>query len=114
MQLFNRRFVDNLLYGSESGVGEIAGAIEETELREVLERLPEGLQTILGEGGALVSGGEGQRLRLGRAWLRQDVVVRLDDGFAPTGKSGRSSLSRAEHWGAPRSVRTHEIGETIA
>ncbi|MBL8743741.1 MAG: ABC transporter ATP-binding protein, partial [Myxococcales bacterium] len=77
VQLFNRRFVDNLLYGSESGVGEIAGAVEETELREVLERLPEGLQTILGEGGALVSGGEGQRLRLGRAWLRQDVRLVL-------------------------------------
>ena len=35
-------------------------------LKDVLRNLPDGLQTRLGEGGALISGGEGQRVRLGR------------------------------------------------
>jgi ATP-binding cassette subfamily B protein len=47
----------------------VEAAITEADLDEVLGRLPSGLQTPLGEGGALLSGGEGQRVRLGRGVL---------------------------------------------
>ncbi len=47
--------------------------IDTAELHRVIERLPDGLETPLGEGGGLVSGGEGQRVRLGRALLRPGV-----------------------------------------
>ena len=43
----------------------------------LLARLPNGLQTRLGEGGGLVSGGEGQRLRLGRALYRPEVGLAI-------------------------------------
>jgi len=70
VRLWNRSMVDNLRYGSEavegSSLGSIMGA---ANLLDVVEHLPEGMKTVLGEGGGLVSGGEGQRVRLGRAFL---------------------------------------------
>src|SRR5262249_654245 len=70
VQLWNRPFLDNLRYGLEGAIQvPIAEAIETADLSGVLERMPDGMQTVLGEGGALVSGGEGQRTRFGRALL---------------------------------------------
>lgn len=65
VQLWNRTLLENLTYGS--GVDPNAGqsfALEAADLYDVVERLENGLQTPLGEAGGLVSGGEGQRVRL--------------------------------------------------
>src|SRR5206468_4152164 len=65
VHLWNRSLLENLRYGSRaSDPSEIGGIIGEAQLSRVLEALPEGLQTPLGEGDGLVSGGEGQRVRL--------------------------------------------------
>ena len=76
VQLWNRSLYDNLRYGIEIADGSQMGAtIQSADLYGVMERLPDGLKTSLGEGGGLVSGGEGQRVRWGapccapgRAW----------------------------------------------
>ena len=117
IQLFNRRFVQNLLYGSDDGVADLGNAIAESDLREVLERLPEGLQTIMGEGGALVSGGEGQRVRLARAWLRRDArLVLLDEPFRGLDRDKRRMLlARARRaWAGSTIVCiTHDVSHTL-
>jgi len=117
VQLFNRPLVQNLVYGSERGATDIARAIEDADLRAVLERLPEGMQTLLGEGGALVSGGEGQRVRLARAWLRTDVnLVLLDEPFRGLDREKRRVLlERARaHWaGATMICVTHDVADTL-
>jgi ATP-binding cassette subfamily B protein len=77
VRLWNRSLLDNLRYGSDSGDWE--ASMEAAELRSVVGRLPKGAQSALGEGGALVSGGEGQRVRLGRAFLRSGVRLALLD-----------------------------------
>ena len=84
----------NLTYGSDSNVSEAVGsATELAGLRSVLEKLPDGLQTALGEGGALVSGGEGQRVRLGWAILRPDVrLAILDEPFRGLERQHRQEL----------------------
>lgn len=57
-------------------------ALADAELQSLLERLPYGLESALGEGGGLISGGEGQRVRLGRSLMRQDArLVLLDEAF---------------------------------
>src|SRR5262249_60698585 len=83
IQLWNRPLIDNLRYGApEDGVSPLGAVIESADLRRVLEKLPDGLQTDLGEGGALGSGGEGQRVRLGRAMSRGHArLVILDEPF---------------------------------
>jgi len=64
VQLWNRSLFANLCYGNSDGVP-TADLLEQAELRQLLEKLPDGLQTELGESGGLVSGGEGQRVRFG-------------------------------------------------
>ncbi|MGW8250432.1 MAG: ATP-binding cassette domain-containing protein, partial [Anaerolineales bacterium] len=74
VQVWNWSLYENLRYGNEKEDATPMGqVIQDADLFEVLERLPDGLKTQLGEGGGLVSGGEGQRVRLGRAFLRRDV-----------------------------------------
>jgi ATP-binding cassette subfamily B protein len=117
VQLWNRSFIENLSYGADPGASlPVATAIDAADLHEVLEKLPDGLQTSLGEGGALVSGGEGQRVRLGRALLRGGVrLVILDEPFRGLGREQRRELlARARRlWKEATLICiTHDVGET--
>jgi ABC-type multidrug transport system fused ATPase/permease subunit len=83
VQLWNRSLLENLTYGSP-GVSEssLGPAIESASLRRIIEALPEGLKSRLGESGGLVSGGEGQRVRFARGLARPEVrIVILDEPF---------------------------------
>jgi ABC-type bacteriocin/lantibiotic exporter with double-glycine peptidase domain len=116
VQLWNRSLFFNLCYGNPSGVP-TAGLLEQSELRQLLEKLPDGLQTDLGESGGLVSGGEGQRVRFGRALVRRGVrLALLDEPFRGLDRHQRRELlSRARaHWeGATLLCVTHDVGETM-
>jgi ATP-binding cassette subfamily B protein len=119
VQLWNRSLFDNLRYGMEAGEGTpLGGVIQQADLYGVLERLPDGLKTGLGESGGLVSGGEGQRVRLGRAMLRSGVrLVILDEPFRGLDRERRSRLlaQAREHWSnATLICITHDVGETLA
>ncbi len=116
--LWNASCIDNISYGARpeelSGIGAV---VEKSELTEVLGKLPRGLQTKLGEGGAALSGGQGQRVRLGRAMLRRGArLVILDEGFRGLDHGKRVILTRRarEHWrGATMLAITHDVGSTL-
>jgi len=117
VQLWNRTAAHNLRYGAPAGpLAELGAAVDAAELRGVVRRLPEGLQTPLGEGGALVSGGEGQRVRFGRAWLRGDArLVILDEPFRGLDRARRHALlaeARRRWRGATLLCVTHDVAET--
>ncbi len=98
VHLFQASLLDNLNYGNGSdSKGRVGLAIQATDLLSVLERLPDGLQTALGESGALVSGGEGQNVRIGRAMARPEVRLAILDEPARglDRESRRSLLARA-------------------
>src|SRR5439155_19582969 len=83
IQLWNRSFIENLRYGlSDDAAPSLSPVSEAADLQSVLEKLTDGLQTTRGESGGSVSGGEGQRIRFGRAMLRADArLVILDEPF---------------------------------
>ncbi|MFL5542228.1 MAG: ATP-binding cassette domain-containing protein, partial [Longimicrobiaceae bacterium] len=117
VQLWNRPLLENLLYGAGGGaLRGVDGALEGAELHPVLDRLPEGLQTPLGEGGGLLSGGEGQRVRLGRALLRRDArLVVVDEPFRGLDHAQRRRLLHAvrRRWArATLFCVTHDLDET--
>jgi ATP-binding cassette subfamily B protein len=116
VQLWNRSLFTNLAYGSGADSPAVGEVIDAAMLRNVLEALPEGMQTALGEGGGLVSGGEGQRVRLGRAMLRKDVQLAiLDEPFRGLDREKRRELlARArQFWrGATMFCVTHDLAET--
>lgn len=118
VQLWNRSLYDNLRYGMEQSNGQpIGGVIQDADLFGVLERMPDGLKTSLGEGGGLVSGGEGQRVRLGRAMLRSGArLVILDEPFRGLDREKRRSLlvKARQHWQAATLLCiTHDVSETL-
>jgi ATP-binding cassette subfamily B protein len=116
--IWNRSLLDNLRYGNPEVELPWTEIVDRAELRRVLEQLPEGFQTSLGEGGGLVSGGEGQRVRLGRALARPDVrLAVLDEPFRGLGRDQRRELlGRARrHWSrATLLCITHDVAETRA
>jgi ABC-type transport system involved in cytochrome bd biosynthesis fused ATPase/permease subunit len=118
VQLWNRSLYDNLRYGMEQADGQpLAGVIQDADLFGVLERMPDGLKTSLGEGGGLVSGGEGQRVRLGRAMLRSGArLVILDEPFRGLDREKRRNLlvKARQHWEtATLLCITHDVSETL-
>ncbi len=93
VQLWNRSLLENLEYGNPHAARPAEAILEQAELLNVLESLPDGLQTRLGESGALVSGGEGQRVRFGRALGRDGVrLVILDEAFRGLDRPRRDAL----------------------
>jgi ATP-binding cassette subfamily B protein len=117
IHLWNRSFLQNITYGSP-GLDPSAAAslVRQAELLELLQALPDGLQTPLGEGGGVVSGGEGQRVRLARAMCRKDArLVLLDEPFRGLDGASRRRLLVAarNHWSAATLLCvTHDIRET--
>jgi ATP-binding cassette subfamily B protein len=116
--LWNQTLLDNLRYGAPGDSDERIGTvIDAADLREVLERMPDGLQTPLGEGGALVSGGEGQRVRLGRSLHRRGTrLAILDEPFRGLDRDKRRSLlARSRAWWKDATLLciTHDVGDTM-
>ncbi len=116
VQLWNRSLLENLRYGQESERRSVGEAVEAAELDEVLARLPMGLQTSVGAGGALLSGGEGQRVRLGRGIGRgTPSLVILDEAFCGLERTRRSAMLEAARvrWkDATLLCITHDIVQT--
>jgi ATP-binding cassette subfamily B protein len=108
VQLWNRSLEENLRYGNEE-VFDLSSA------RSILGTLSLPPESKLGEGGALVSGGEGQRIRLGRAFLREGVrLALLDEPFRGLDRETRGALLRRarSHWKeATLLAITHDVGE---
>jgi ATP-binding cassette subfamily B protein len=109
VQLWNRSLEENLRYGNDDGC-------DVAEVHTVLGSLSLPLEARLGEGGALVSGGEGQRVRFGRALLKSGVrLALLDEPFRGLDRETRVAfLSRArEHWrDATLLAITHDVSES--
>jgi ABC-type bacteriocin/lantibiotic exporter with double-glycine peptidase domain len=114
--LWNRSLHANLCYGLAAAPVSLTEAIEDAELSGVVERLPQGAKTPLGEAGALLSGGEGQRVRFGRGVVHElPRLVILDEPFRGLTRDQRHLLlgrARARWAGATLLCVTHDIEET--
>ena len=78
--IFGASARDNLRYGRwDAHDDELWVAAEAANAAEFLRKLPEGLDTFLGEGGARLSGGQRQRVAIARALLRDAPILLLDE-----------------------------------
>lgn len=81
--LFSGTLADNIALGQpDASESRIWAAIEAAQLISLLSRLPDGLDTVLGERGWSISGGEAQRVALARAFLSDTDFVLVDEPTA--------------------------------
>jgi len=104
--LFARSIADNVRLGRPDATDhDVRCAISDAGLDEVVARLPEGPETMLGTDGAGLSAGERQRVALARAFLRDAPLLLLDE---PT-----ASLDGRTEEGVLSAVRRLMVGRTV-
>jgi ATP-binding cassette, subfamily B, bacterial len=78
--LFSGTILDNISYGKpDASDEEVREAARLANAHEFISRLPDGYETMLGERGAKISGGERQRIAVARAFLRDAPILMLDE-----------------------------------
>lgn len=103
--LFSKTVRDNILFGNVEASDELVYEILETaSLREDIDNLPEGLDTLVGESGVTLSGGQKQRVSLARALIKDPEILILDDSLSAV--DGKTESKIIEHLKKVRSNKT--------
>ena len=66
----------------DAGREEVLRAVDDAQCKDIIDRLPNGLDTLVGTGGTYLSGGENQRIALARAILKDAPIIVLDEATA--------------------------------
>jgi ABC-type multidrug transport system fused ATPase/permease subunit len=94
--LFSASVRDNLLYACpDSSEAMLQKALEMANLHTFVSELPEGLDTVIGERGIKVSGGQRQRLALARAFLKDSKIVILDEATSAVDSESENLIHEA-------------------
>ncbi|MDP9186737.1 MAG: ABC transporter ATP-binding protein/permease [Verrucomicrobiota bacterium] len=115
--LFNGSIRENLLMGKPSATdAELWRAVEAANAREFIERLPDKLESIVGERGVKLSVGEKQRLSIARALLKDPPILILDEATASVDTATERLIQEAlEHLMANRTsiVIAHRLSTIV-
>ena len=115
--LFNGTIRENLLMGRPDATdAELWRAVDAANARQFIERLPDGLQSVVGERGVKLSVGEKQRLSIARALLKDPPILILDEATASVDTATERLIQEAlEHLMANRTsiVIAHRLSTIV-
>lgn len=94
--LFNKTILENLKMAKEdASMDEIEEACEKASCYNFIKSLPNGYETIVGKGGANLSGGEKQRIAIARCFLKNSPIVLLDEATAYSDPDNESVIQQS-------------------
>lgn len=94
--LFNKTILENLNMAKEdASMDEIKEACEKASCYNFIKSLPNGYETIVGKGGANLSGGEKQRIAIARCFLKNSPIVLLDEATAYSDPDNESVIQQS-------------------
>ena len=94
--LFNKTILENLKMAKEdASMDEIKEACEKASCFNFIKSLPNGYETIVGKGGANLSGGEKQRIAIARCFLKNSPIVLLDEATAYSDPDNESVIQQS-------------------
>ena len=94
--LFADTIENNIKFGRpEASHEEVVAAAKKACCHDFIEALPEGYQTVIGEGGATLSGGEKQRISIARAILKDAPIIIFDEATANVDPENEDKLQKA-------------------
>ncbi len=94
--LFEDTIENNIKFGKQNASHEeVVEAAKKARCHEFIEALPEGYDTIIGEGGASLSGGEKQRISIARAMLKDADIIIFDEATANIDPENEDKLKEA-------------------
>lgn len=95
--LFNDTIANNIAYGANSQVSreDIERALKLAYADEFVAKMPEGLETIVGENGVMLSGGQRQRIAIARALLRDAPILILDEATSALDTESERHIQKA-------------------
>lgn len=94
--LFNNTIMENIRVGRKNATDkEVIAAAKAARCHEFIERLPQEYQTVIGENGSTLSGGECKRLSIARALLKDAPVILLDEATASLDVENETEIQEA-------------------
>ena len=94
--LFQGSIADNIRIGKpDASDAQLMEAARQAGVIEIIERLPQGLETPVGEGGARLSGGERQRISIARALIKDAPILLVDEATAALDAENQAAIADA-------------------
>ena len=94
--LFHDTIANNIRFGRpEAPMEDVVSAAKKACCQDFIMALPEGYETVIGEGGASLSGGEKQRISIARAMMKDAPVIFLDEATANVDPENENELMQA-------------------
>ena len=94
--LFNNTVMENIRVGRKTATDEeVIAAAKAARCHDFITKLPDGYQTVIGENGSTLSGGECQRLSIARALLKDAPVILLDEATASLDVDNETEIQEA-------------------
>ncbi|KAH8816354.1 ABC transporter-like protein [Xylogone sp. PMI_703] len=115
--VFNESILQNIAFGKLGATrGEIRKSCKAAELEETLDALPEGINTLIGSKGKMMSGGQNQRICIARAQLRDSSILILDEATSALDRENKDKvISTIRKWRQNETtiIITHDLSTIL-